>query len=248
MERYLNKIICGDAAEVMGGGMADNSVDLVITSPPYNVGKEYEEHQSQDDYRHFLEDIISEIPRILKPDGRVVWNIAISMTGKDGIFSPLLLNMNILEKYFKFRDFIVWNQINSGNDCAWGSWKSAKAPYLRHQAEALLIYYKGQWSKGDGKSDITAELFTELTKDIWSIPTATKDGHPAPFPIELVQKALHLFSYVGDVVLDPFIGSGTTAIACKRTNRNYIGIEINPEYCKLAERRLVQAELFSEVA
>jgi len=233
------KIYCGDCLEIMPL-METESVDLVVTSPPYNAGKEYEHWENDNEYKKFIEDIVSLIPETLKQSGRVVWNILGSITSKGRIYSPLLVSWNSLDKKLKFRDFIIWNQMNSENDTAWGSWASASAPHFRHQCEILLIYFKETWVKGKGKSDIPPQSFPEWTRDIWSIPTARKEGHPAPFSIQLAVRSIKMFSFIKDLILDPFLGSGTTCVASKNLNRKSIGIEINPKYCEIAVRRLRQ--------
>lgn len=234
-----NKItlIYGDCLKRMDK-LPAKSIDLIFTSPPYNVNKEYENWKDDKEYEYFIEESIGKLHRILKPAGRVVWNILGSITAKGRIYCPLLPSWNALHKNLKFRDFIIWNQMNSENDTAWGSWASASAPHFRHQCEILLVYFKEKWGKGKGKTDIPPKKFPEWTRDIWNVPTARKQRHPCPFSIQLAKRVVVMFSFVGDVVLDPFMGSGTTGVACKELSRYFIGIENNKEYYELAKKRI----------
>jgi len=158
------------------------------------------------------------------------------------IFSPWYCSYVALRRAgLKYRDNITWNQLNSDNDTAWGSWCSASAPWLRHMTEAIIVAYKEEWKKQKkGKSDLTRNEFLKFVLDLWDMPCANrkKIGHPAPFPEELPYRCIKLFSYVGDIVLDPFLGSGTTALVAVKLNRKFIGIEIVREYCELALERI----------
>ena len=141
---------------------------------------------------------------------------------------------------------IIWQKGKGANgSCAWGSWKSARSPRLRDIHEYLLVLAKGEFKRRErGESDITEEEFMQATLSVWNIPpeSARKVGHPAPFPLELARRVIRLYSYVGDVVLDPFAGSGTTCVAAKCLKRRYVGFDISPEYCALAEKRLAEVE------
>lgn len=236
---FNNKIINGDCRNVLKQ-LPDECVDLVFTSPPYNAGMEYENWTDDAEYERFIGEVVASLPRVLKPAGRVVWNILGSITSHGRIYSPLLANWNHLNKHLKFRDFVVWNQLNSENDTAWGSWASASAPHFRHQCEIVLIYFKDEWKKGKGISDIDPKNFPNWTRDIWEISTAQRNGHPCPFPEALADRVIQMMSFVGDTILDPFAGSGTTCASAKKLKRNYIGIENNKKYCAIAERRLAQ--------
>jgi site-specific DNA-methyltransferase (adenine-specific) len=140
---------------------------------------------------------------------------------------------------------IIWQKGRGANgSCAWGSWRSARAPRLRDLHEYLLVFAKGSFTRPDkGTSNLSAEEFTEATLSVWEIMpvSAKKVGHPAPFPVELANRVIKLYSYVDDVVLDPFIGSGTTAVAAKQNGRHYVGFDISAEYCRLAEERIAHA-------
>ena len=226
----------------------DNSIDLIITSPPYNVNKEYENFQSDEEYQDFINQSLKECYRVLKPDGRVCWNVVGTITAKGRIFSPLYVSMKGFEfANIKLRDIIVWDQLNSENDTAWGSWASASSPHLRHKTEFILIGFKEYWKKQTkGESDITRDEFLKLTLDIWQMPTETsyRKYHPAPFPEILVANCLKLFSYKNDIILDPFAGTGTTLVVAKKLGRQYIGYEINKKYMTIINRRLAQEYLF----
>jgi len=226
--------IIGDSREVL---KAVSGVNLVITSPPYNVGMEYEKTLSLEEYEAFLVEVYTACYNSMVENSRICINIPYNMTHPDGnIFNPYIHNYNALIKSgFKYRETITWNQNNSDNDTAWGSWCSPSAPWLRHQTEVIIVMYKGTWKlnrKGD--TDLTRDDFLKYVVDIWSMSVARRkeNGHPAPFPEELPIRCMKLFSYVGDTILDPFLGRGTTLRACRLTNRNGIGIEINPKYEK----------------
>lgn len=240
------EILNGDCIEIMKT-LKEESVDLVITSPPYNVGKEYEEELSEEEYYQFLLSVFVQIKRLLKKDGRFCWNVPYQMYNKKMAheISQWYFSMKALyEAGLKFRDNITWKQPPQ-SATAWGSYKSASSPWIRHQAEAIIIGYKDSWKKlNKGTSTISSSDFVMLTKDIWEMPTERRNGHPAPYPSELVKRCLNLFSYKGDMILDPFIGSGTTAIVCRKLGRNCIGIELESEYCDLAKDRLKQLEVF----
>ena len=147
---------------------------------------------------------------------------------------------------------IIWRKGKGVNgSCAWGSWLSAKAPRLRDVHEYLLVFAKDDFSRPDrGESDIERDEFMAATLSVWDIlpESAKRVGHPAPFPVELAQRVIRLYSYVDEVVLDPFLGSGTTAVAALQSGRRYVGYEIAPEYCALAEERLAAARAEMDAA
>ncbi len=239
-KQYLNKILCKSSENM--DELPDCSVHLMITSPPYNGGKEYDNNLSLDEYRAFLKKVWEETKRVLVPGGRACINIA-NLGRKPYIPLHAFITQDMLELGFLMRGEIIWNKASgSSPSTAWGSWLSARNPTLRDIHEYILIFSKGRFSRESSsrKSTISKEEFLEFTKSVWTFPaeSAKKIGHPAPFPIELPYRLIQLYSFEGDVVLDPFIGSGQTAIAALKTNRSFIGYEINPEYVKLAEERI----------
>jgi site-specific DNA-methyltransferase (adenine-specific) len=236
----LNHIFCKSSENM--SDLPDSSIHLMVTSPPYNVGKEYDENLSLNEYRDFLKKVWAEVKRILVPGGRVCINIA-NLGRKPYIPLHTFIINDMLELGFLMRGEIIWNKAAGGSpSTAWGSWLSAKNPTLRDIHEYILVFSKGTFSResNERKSTIQKEEFLEFTKSVWTFPAepATKVGHPAPFPLELPYRAIQLYSFEGDVVLDPFMGSGQTAIAAIKTKRHYVGYEINGEYISLAEKRI----------
>ncbi|MFN7064947.1 MAG: DNA-methyltransferase [Aquificaceae bacterium] len=239
-ERFLNKIFC-KSSELMEE-LPDNSVHIMITSPPYNVGKEYDKNLTLEEYRAFLKRVWKEVKRVLVLGGRVCINLA-NLGRKPYIPLHAFVIQDMIELGFLMRGEIIWNKGSSaGISTAWGSWLSAKNPTLRDIHEYILVFSKGSFSRKSfgKKSTISKEEFLEFTKSAWSFPaeSATKIGHPAPFPVELPYRLIQLYTFEGDVVLDPFMGSGQTAIAALKTNRYYVGYEIKEEYVRLAEERI----------
>ena len=226
--------------------MDENSVDFIVTSPPYNVGKDYGEQyndaESLTTYLDFLRSTFKECYRVLKDGGRIAINIA--NTGRKP-YIPLssYINIMMIEIGFKCRGEIIWDKGASvGASCAWGSWRSPSNPSLRDVHEYILVYSKGDYKHKGNKDNatISAEDFTEYTKSIWRMGTASakKIGHPAPFPLTLPERLINLYTFKGDTVLDPFMGSGTTAVACIHSERKYIGFEINGDFYNLALKRM----------
>lgn len=237
---YLNKIFCKSSERM--DELPDNSIHLMITSPPYNVGKEYDANLTLSEYRTFLRMVWGEVKRVLVLGGRVCINIA-NLGRKPYIPLHTFIIEDMLELGFLMRGEIIWNKASSGSpSTAWGSWLSAKNPTLRDIHEYILVFSKGMFARESNgrKSTISKEEFLEFTKSVWtfSAESASKVGHPAPFPIELPYRLIQLYSFENDIVLDPFMGSGQTAIASLKTNRYYVGYEINKDYVKLAEKRI----------
>jgi len=238
--KSLDRIFCKSSERM--DELPDNSVHLMVTSPPYNVGKEYDEDLTLDEYRVFLSRVWEEVYRVLVPGGRVCLNVA-SLGRKPYIPLHAFLAEDLLKAGFMMRGEIIWNKASSaGTSTAWGSWKSAKNPTLRDVHEYILVFSKQSYSltSKDKKPTISKEEFLEYTKSIWSFgsESAKKIGHPAPYPIELPLRCIKLYTFEGDVVLDPFMGSGTTALAAKAAGRHYVGYEVDDEYIVLANRRL----------
>lgn len=217
------------------------SLALAFTSPPYNVGKDYDADLNLTEYLSLIQRVGREVYRVLLPGGRYVINVA-NLGRKPYI--PLHAHFYRLLESIGFLPMgeIIWQKGKGANSsCAWGSWRSAHSPRLRDIHEYLLVFAKGSYTRVDkGVSDISDSEFLQSTLSIWQIKpeSAKKIGHPAPFPLELARRVIRLYSYVDDVVLDPFMGSGTTCVAAKELGRHYTGFDINPDYCRLAEKRL----------
>lgn len=244
-KELINKIFCKSSENMEE--LPDNSVHLMITSPPYNVGKEYDENLTLDEYRVFLRKVLKETKRVLVHGGRMCINVA-NLGRKPYIPLHGFLIKDILDLGFLMRGEIIWNKASSGSpSTAWGSWLSAKNPTLRDIHEYILVFSKGTYSRESlgRKSTISKEEFLEFTKSIWTFAAepATRVGHPAPFPIELPYRLIQLYTFENEVVLDPFMGSGQTAIAALKTGRNFVGYEINKDYVKLAEKRIKKFSL-----
>ncbi|HJS18665.1 MAG TPA: site-specific DNA-methyltransferase [Anaerolineales bacterium] len=223
--------------------LPDCSVHLMVTSPPYNVGKEYDEDLSLDEYLAFLKNVWREVYRVLVPGGRACINIA-NLGRKPYIPLNGLIAKELIELGFLMRGEIIWDKAaSSSTSTAWGSWKSASNPTLRDTHEYILVFSKGSFrrDKMDGrKSTISREEFLEFTKSVWEFPSesARKVGHPAPFPVALPYRLIQLYTFSDEIVLDPFMGSGQTALAALKAGRHFIGYEISGEYLKLANSRI----------
>jgi site-specific DNA-methyltransferase (adenine-specific) len=223
--------------------LPDNSIDLMVTSPPYNVGKDYDLDLSLDDYLQFLGRVLAETHRVLAPGGRIAFNVA-NLGRKPYIPLNAYIASMAADLGLLMRGEIIWvkGKAASGS-CAWGSWMSAGNPALRDLHEYILVFCKQSFSRlSKGTSTISRDEFMAATTSVWNIPpeSARRVGHPAPFPTALVERLIHLYTFVGDVVLDPFMGSGSTAIAAVKTNRRFVGYEISPEYVDIANQRIAE--------
>jgi site-specific DNA-methyltransferase (adenine-specific) len=222
--------------------LPDNSVHLMVTSPPYNVGKAYDRDLTLAEYREFLKTVWAETKRVLVPGGRACINVA-NLGRKPYIPLHTFIIDDMIDLGFLMRGEIIWNKATSGSpSTAWGSWLSAKNPTLRDIHEYILVFSKGLFKREDmgRESTITRDDFLEFTKSVWtfSAESARKVGHPAPFPVELPHRLIQLYTFIDEVILDPFIGSGQTAISAIKSGRHYIGYETNEQYAKLAENRI----------
>jgi len=249
--KFLDKIFCKTSEKMEE--LPDNSVHLMVTSPPYNVGKVYDENLTLNEYRVFLKRVWGEVRRVLVPGGRACINIA-NLGRKPYIPLHAFIVEDMIDLGFLMRGEIIWNKASSGSpSTAWGSWLTAKNPTLRDIHEYILVFSKCMFmrphleTRGNlkRKSTISKKEFLEFTKSVWtfSAEPATKVGHPAPFPVELPYRLIQLYTFEEEVILDPFIGSGQTAIAAIKTGRHYVGYEINEEYVKLAEKRIKEFSL-----
>ena len=223
--------------------LPDNSVHLMVTSPPYNVGKEYDADLAADEYRQMLRRVFAETYRVLVPGGRACVNVA-----NIGRKPYLPLHCWIIEDMhaaqFLMRGEILWDKgASAGASCAWGSWMSPSNPVLRDVHEYILVFCKDSFSRPNPEKrqpTIEKDQFLGWTKSLWSFPAASarKSGHPAPFPEELPHRLIQLYTYAGDIVLDPFIGGGTTALAALRSQRQWVGYETSKKYVAIANEKI----------
>lgn len=223
----------------------DNYIDIIVTSPPYNFDMEYDEYKdkkSWNDFFNWLNEVWKECFRVLKPSGRLCVNIQPLFS--DYIPSHHIISNQLLNIGFLWKGEILWEKNNYNcKYTAWGSWQSPSSPYLKYTWEFVEIFCKNDLKKrGDKENiDITGDEFKEWVYAKWSIAPERKMkeyGHPAMFPEKLVERLLKLFSYRGDIVLDPFNGVGTTTYVAKQLGRQYIGFDISKTYCNKAIERL----------
>lgn len=245
----INKIYCGDCLEIIEK-MPGDLVDIIITSPPYNFGLEYENHtdtKNWDEYFNHLNEVWKQCKRVLKSGGRLCVNIQPLFS--DYIPSHHIISKQLLDLGLLFKSEILWEKHNYNcKYTAWGSWQSPSMPYLKYTWEFIEVFCKGSHKKvGDQKKiDILGDEFKNWVYARWSIAPEHRMqefGHPAMFPEEIPYRLLKLFSYKGDLVLDPFNGCGTTTLVATKLQRNFIGIDISPKYCEIAEKRLKEAQL-----
>jgi len=247
-KKYKNKIICGDSEEVLKK-LPDNCVDLVFTSPPYNFGLDYEHHDHGvhwDKYIEKLFAVFKECIRVVKYGGRIIINV--QPLYSDYIPLHHMITNFFIQNKMIWRNEILWEKNNYNcKYTAWGSWKSPSKPYLKYTWEFLEVFSKGDLKHfGDKENaDITGDEFKKWVYAKWSIAPERKMkdyGHPAMFPENLADRTLKLFSFKGDIILDPFNGVGTTPKVAKQTGRRYLGIDTSEEYCKKAKERLKKVE------
>ncbi|MGH9304681.1 MAG: DNA methyltransferase [Acidimicrobiales bacterium] len=255
--RALDKLIAGDSRHM--DEVPDSSVALVVTSPPYFAGKEYEESLGESgvpgtylEYLELLREVFAECVRKLEPGGRIAVNVANLGRRPYRSLSADVIGILQDDLHLLLRGEIIWlKHRGSSGSCAWGSFQRAANPVLRDLTERVIVASKGRFDRAipagvrqgrdlPSQSSMTREDFMEDTLDLWEIPaeSATRVGHPAPFPIELPARLIELYTYCGDLVLDPFAGSGTAAVAALRAGRHYAGYDLDPSYIELAESRL----------
>ncbi len=235
-----DRVYCKSSARM--DEIPDTSVHLAVTSPPYNVGKEYDRDLTLEQYRTLLQDVFAEIYRVLVDGGRACINVA-NLGRKPYIPLHSYVIQDMLAAGFQMRGEVIWYKGSSaGTSTAWGSWQSASNPTLRDVHEYIMVFSKGDFSrKADGRiSTISKAQFLEYTKSVWDFraESAKRAGHPAPFPVELPYRCIQLYTFAGDVVLDPFCGVGTTCIAAAKSGRRFVGYDTNQEYVRTAERRI----------
>ncbi len=236
----LNKTILGDSRDL--SQIPDLSIHLVITSPPYNSRKLYDKDLSLNEYLQLIYDVFYELYPKIVDGGRVAINIA-NLGRKPYIPITDYVSQMLTDIGYIQRGEIIWDKGASvGSSCAWGSWQSASNPVLRDVHEYILIFSKGTMkrNKAERKNTISKEEFMEYTKSIWRFSTvsAKKIGHPAPFPEELPYRCIQLYSFEGDVIFDPFMGSGTTGLVALKCNRKFVGMDINEKYVFMANERV----------
>ena len=264
--KMVDQIIVGDARDMHD--VADNSVALVVTSPPYYAGKAYEEALGEGhipanyvDYLLMLRDVFAECVRVLQPGGRIAVNVA--NLGRRPYRSLASDVTTILqdELLLLLRGEIVWvKQRGAAGNCAWGSFQRPANPVLRDLSERVIIASKGRFDRAvdvrerarrglPSVSTMSRDEFMEATVDVWEIPpeSAARVGHPAPFPIALPERLIHMNTYAGELVLDPFMGSGTTAVAAKRTGRHFIGYDTDAGYAAAASDRVAREQVLPQV-
>jgi DNA modification methylase len=254
----VDTIHLGDISELQN--LKPNSVALVVTSPPYFAGKAYEESLGENgvpadyfEYLAMLERVFAECERVLEPGGRIAVNVANlgrrPYRSLAGDVTQILQDLGLL-----LRGEVVWSKGEAaGGSCAWGTFQRPSNPVLRDVTERVVIASKGRFERAltpsqrekrepslPHESTISKDEFLEATTDLWKMPpeSATRVGHPAPFPVELPERLIHLYTYKGDLVLDPFMGSGSTAVAALRTDRRYVGYDLDADYVARAEERL----------
>ena len=251
----------GDARHMGANRVADNSVALIVTSPPYFAGKEYEEAVGEGhvpasylEYLQMLHDVFTECVRKLEPGGRIAVNVANLGRRPYRSLSADVIGILQNDLGLLLRGEVIWRKAEgAAGNCAWGSFQRPANPVLRDLTERVVIASKGRFDRAQSAAEryaqglpslgtANADEFMDATTDVWEIPaeSATRVGHPAPFPVELPERLIDLYTYRGDLVLDPFMGSGTTAVAAVRTSRHYVGFDTDGRYRDLAERRIAE--------
>ena len=258
-----DRLFCGDARDM--SAVDNSSVALVVTSPPYFAGKQYEQALGEGgipgtylDYLRMLRDVFTECRRVLEPGGRIAVNVA--NLGRRPFRSLSADVTRILQDDLGLllRGEVIWLKAEGASgSCAWGSFRKASNPVLRDLTERVVVASKGRFNRAilakrraalglPHESTISKEEFMEATLDVWRIrpEKARRVGHPAPFPVALPERFIRLYTYRNDVVLDPFMGAGSTAVAAKRNGRRYVGFDTDPDYVKLAEKRVAEEPVF----
>lgn len=224
--------------------LPDDSVALMVTSPPYHVGKTYDADTSFEDYLGLLERVFSETYRVLQPGGRAVVNVA-NLGRRPYVPLSHLVTQIMHDLGYFMRAEVIWRKAKGASgSCAWGSWRSAANPVIRDVHEYCLSFSKGRFDRVvKGTSTIGAEEFMDATLSIWEIPpeSASRVGHPAPFPVALPRRFIELYTFEGDLVLDPFMGSGSTAVAAVESARHFIGYETDATFAATARARVEAA-------
>ncbi|RPI20151.1 MAG: site-specific DNA-methyltransferase [Actinobacteria bacterium] len=238
----IDRVYCQSSERMQQ--LPNDCVALMVTSPPYNVGKDYDEDLDLEQYLGLLERVFTETFRVVEAGGRVAVNVA-NLGRKPYLPLNHLVAGLLADIGFLLRGEIIWQKAKSaGGSTAWGSWRSAKNPTLRDVHEYVVVASKGSFKRvREGKDTIGKDDFLGATVSVWDIlpESARRVGHPAPFPVELPRRLIELYTFAGDLVLDPFLGSGSTAVAAVTTGRHYVGYESEPRYVEMAERRIADA-------
>ncbi len=230
--------------DIRSADIKPKTVDLIVTSPPYNLDIQYgsnDDHLAYKEYLKFSLEWMKACYKSAKDDGRFCLNVPLDKNkgGHNSVYADLVA---VAKKAgWSYFTTVVWNEGNISRRTAWGSWMSASAPYVIAPVEMIVIFYKKQWKKLEkGTSDVSRDDFMAWTNGVWTFNGESKKriGHPAPFPVELPKRCIQMFSYVGDLVLDPFLGSGTTLLACSDLERRGVGVDIDKVYCALAVKRI----------
>ncbi len=222
--------------------LPSNSVALMVTSPPYHVGKEYDSDLTYDEFLDMLNRVFTETYRVLEPGGRAVINVA-NLGRRPYLPLSHHVTQMMIDIGFLMRGEIIWQKAKgAGGNCAWGSWRSPSNPTFRDLHEYVLCFSKGRFERVNrpGRATIDRDAFMRDTLSIWDIPpeSAKRVNHPAPFPVELPRRLIDLYTFENDLVLDPFMGSGSTGVAARELGRDYVGYEINAEYAAAATERI----------
>lgn len=247
---FLDQIICGDCLEVMSQ-IPDGTVHLAVTSPPYNLGISYDNHDDSLAYENYLEwmkNVWTETKRVLVAGGRFALNIAPTSIKN---FRPIHHDFsNQLRGIgMTMRTEIIWYKQTMRRRTAWGSWKSPSNPHIVPSWEYVLVFCKDSWTlEGNGSdTDITSDEFMRFSDGFWYIPPESqRRGHPTPFPEELIYRLIRFYTYKGNVVLDMFGGTGTVAVVAQKTSRHFIHIDVSQKYCQIAEQRLETVKMLQE--
>lgn len=236
-------IFCADSTHL--APLADASVDLVITSPPYNLDVSYNGYGDDLPYDRYLAWVglwAAALRRVVRPGGRACVNVPLDSNkgGKRSVYADYVRVLTGVG--WKYQTTIVWNEQNISRRTAWGSWLSPSAPFVTAPVEMVLVLYRDEWRRprAGRRTDLERADFLAWTLGTWTFTgeNPKKVGHPAPFPVELPRRLIKLYSYLDDVILDPFLGSGTTAVAARLLGRRCVGIDVDRAYCQIAASRV----------